>query len=259
MRLARERGGQHVLAFHVRGRATVTRTMAGVRTTKFAAPGSIAFTPADAAFESWIESPSESVHIYIDAAALPIAESAGGWPDWAMSFIGARDPWLVGYFQMLVSECERLAHPEPLAESEFLTETEHLLLRHLRQCDFRAADGPHASQAEHGVHPLRPALLRRIEEYVEAHLDQDIPLKPLATIAHMSVDHFVRTFRAATGKTPHQYVLERRLERAALLLRRDNVGLADVATACGFRSPSHFSMRFSAQFGTSPARYRRST
>jgi AraC family transcriptional regulator len=259
MSYARSGCSQHVLAFQARGSATITRTLtSGKRTTNVASPGSVTFMPAEACVESKIESPVEAVHIYIEAAALgEVSESPrkGTGADGAL--FSVRDPWLVGYFQMLVSECEVLSHPEPLADSPFLAETGRLLLRHLRDCHFKsAASGPSELHAAHLVHPLRPVLVRRIEEYVEANLERDIPLRPLAEIAHMSVDHFVRTFSVATGKTPHQYVLERRLDRAAVLLRRDASPLAEIARACGFRNASHFSVRFNAHFGMPPSRYR---
>ena len=140
----------------------------------------------------------------------------------------------------------------------FLAETGSLLRRHLRDCQFNTTTRDAADHhASHVVHPLRPVLVRRIEEYIEANLGNEIHLKPLADLAHMSVDHFVRTFCAAAGKTPHQYVLERRLERAAALLRGDLTMLADIAHACGFRNASHFSVRFNAHFGMPPSRYRR--
>jgi AraC family transcriptional regulator len=259
MRFTRDGSAQHVLAFHSRGAATVTRTLRGIRTTSVPPAGSVSLTPADAIVESWIESPVEAVHIYIDKAALP--ELPGPSHDSAgitKGFVNAKDPWLIGYFQMLVSECESLSHPEPFADSPFLAETERLLMRHLRECHFHAAgDAPNEHAGNHLVHPLRPVLVRRIEEYVETHLESDIPLKPLADIAHMSIDHFVRTFCAATGKTPHQYVLERRLDRAAALLRRDSMPLTEVALASGFRNASHFSVRFNAHFGMPPSHYRR--
>ena len=260
MRFSRDGSAQHVLAFHSCGAATVTRTLRGIRTTSVPLAGSVSFTPADAIVESWIESPVEAVHIYIDKAALPELPGPGhNSAGITKGFVNPKDPWLIGYFQMLISECESLSHPEPLADSRFLAETERLLMRHLRECHVHAAgDAPNEHAGNHLVHPLRPILLKRIEEYVEANLERDIPLKPLADIAHMSVDHLVRTFCAATGKTPHQYVLERRLERAGALLRGDATPLAEVAHACGFRNASHFSVRFNAHFGMPPSRYRRS-
>lgn len=259
MRYSRDGSAQHVLAFQARGSATVTRTLRGARTTRVATAGTVTFTPAEATVESWIESPVESVHIYIDASAFPDVADAQRRAAGASTVLpGERDPWLIGYFQMLVSECELLSHPEPLADLLFLAETGPLLLRHLRDCDFDAGAHDHTDHGGgHFVHPLRRVLVRRIEEYVEGNLDRDIPLKPMADIAHMSIDHFVRTFCAATGKTPHQYVLERRLERAAALLRRDSTPLADIARACGFRNASHFSVRFNAHFGMPPSQYRR--
>ena len=69
------------------------------------------------------------------------------------------------------------------------------------------------------VTPLRPGLVRRVEEYVEENLERDIGLSELAHLCYMSVDHFLRSYRAARGITPYRYVLEQRLRRASTMLR----------------------------------------
>jgi AraC family transcriptional regulator len=98
----------------------------------------------------------------------------------------------------------------------------------------------------------------RIEEHVRAHLADAIHLASLAEIANMSVDHFLRSFRAATGTTPYQYILGLRLAKASTMLRETVVPIATIATQCGFHGASHFSVAFSDRFGTRPSQYRRS-
>jgi AraC family transcriptional regulator len=100
---------------------------------------------------------------------------------------------------------------------------------------------------------------RRIEEYIDAHLDANVSLQTLAGLAHMSVDHFVRAFRAATGKTPHRFVLDQRLARASAMLTTNGASIAGIARACGFRSAAHFSVKFHARFGVTPSQYRRAS
>ena len=100
--------------------------------------------------------------------------------------------------------------------------------------------------------------MRRVEEYVTVNLARDIPLKALAGVACMSVDHFLRSFRAAAGTTPHRFVLDKRLQKAKQMLKSSDAPIAAVATECGFRNPSHFSVQFHAHFGVSPSAYRRS-
>lgn len=99
--------------------------------------------------------------------------------------------------------------------------------------------------------------LRRVVEFVEANLANDIRLGDLAGIAGLSTFHFARVFKQATGVTPYHFVRDRRIERARMLLLDDNFDLSHVALACGFASQSHFTAAFSKAVGTAPGRYRR--
>jgi AraC family transcriptional regulator len=88
--------------------------------------------------------------------------------------------------------------------------------------------------------------------------DPDIPhdLSSLAQIARLSRYHFLRTFEALTGTTPHQYLLRLRLRRAAIRLRTERTRILDIALACGFGDVSNFNRTFRAEFGLTPRAYR---
>lgn len=105
---------------------------------------------------------------------------------------------------------------------------------------------------------LTPAQVRRVTEYVAAHLADNVGLTELAQVAGLSPHHFGGAFKAATGVSPHQYVIERRIERAQELLRDRELSLAHVAAAVGFSSQSHLTTNFQRVTGTTPARFRRS-
>ena len=72
----------------------------------------------------------------------------------------------------------------------------------------------------------------------------------------MSEAHFARSFKAAFGETPHQYLLSRRMERAKALLRADELSVTDVCLAVGFTSLGSFSTQFRRFVGDSPTAYR---
>ena len=99
--------------------------------------------------------------------------------------------------------------------------------------------------------------LRQVLDYVEDRLHHDIGLSKLAAVTGVSADHFGRSFRAATGRTPHQHLTWRRVERAKHLLSQKSPGLAEIAVAVGFCDQSHFHRRFKAVTGLSPAQFRR--
>lgn len=97
----------------------------------------------------------------------------------------------------------------------------------------------------------------QISEYIQAHLDQDIKLADLATVVGMSQFHFSRMFKQSTGVSPHQYVLQQRVERAKQLLKRTKWSIAEIALHCGFNSQSHLGKAFRAAIGMTPNEYRK--
>jgi AraC family transcriptional regulator len=103
---------------------------------------------------------------------------------------------------------------------------------------------------------LSPERLRRVRDYVEAHLDDDLSLTVLAGIAALSPFHFSRSFKQATGVGPQRYVIQRRLERAKRLLRRTRQPLAWIAQEAGFADQSHLTQIFRRELGVTPGRYR---
>jgi transcriptional regulator GlxA family with amidase domain len=82
----------------------------------------------------------------------------------------------------------------------------------------------------------------------------DVP--SLARIAHVSEAHFIRTFRATFGETPHRYLQRRRVERAAFLLRETSSPVTDICFDVGFNSLGTFSRTFRDILGESPSSYR---
>ena len=82
-------------------------------------------------------------------------------------------------------------------------------------------------------------------------------LEQMAAIVHLSPDHIVRQFKAATGLPPHQYVIARRVERAQHLMRADGeLGLVEVARRVGFSNHSDFSFHFKRIAGITPGQFR---
>jgi len=103
--------------------------------------------------------------------------------------------------------------------------------------------------------PSRP--LRRVIDYIEEHLGEDLSLLTLAAEAGMSPAHFAREFKRAKGTSVHRYLLGRRVEWAAALLAGTEQSVAEVALATGFSSQAHLTTAFQRLNGTTPAAYRR--
>jgi AraC family transcriptional regulator len=99
--------------------------------------------------------------------------------------------------------------------------------------------------------------LKRVHEYVDAHLESTISLSDMAAVAGLSRMHFAAQFRTATGFRPHDYLLNQRIERAKALLSKTNTPLAEVALIVGFHAQAHFSTVFKRYTGETPACWRR--
>jgi len=96
---------------------------------------------------------------------------------------------------------------------------------------------------------------RRVLEYIEANLSRPLGLRKLSEIADLSLHHFAHMFKRTLGVTPYQYVLERRLEHAKIMLRSANVSLVDISLSTGFDSQSHFSSTFRRMVGVTPTEF----
>lgn len=103
---------------------------------------------------------------------------------------------------------------------------------------------------------LGSSRLRRIEELVNAKMEDGLSLEEMAQSVGLSTAHFARMFRKSTGQTPHQFVLRQRLERAKAMLRAPDARILDVAVACGFKTQQHFAQVFRGVCRVSPTEYR---
>jgi AraC family transcriptional regulator len=119
----------------------------------------------------------------------------------------------------------------------------------------------------HALAPRRPGRgrdgalprgrLRAVVAYIEEHLDANPTLEQMAAVARLSVYHFARQFKAATGLPPHEFVIARRVERAKQFLQ-GGLSLAEVAASAGFSDQSQLSRHFKRLVGVTPGQFRMS-
>ena len=105
-----------------------------------------------------------------------------------------------------------------------------------------------------GVPPARHLL--RARDLADRRYAEPLDVPDLARAARLSPAHFSREFARAFGETPHRYLLTRRLERAAALLRTTDRTVADICMTVGLRSVGSFTTSFGRMFGLSPTAYR---
>ncbi|MFP3562796.1 helix-turn-helix transcriptional regulator [Paraburkholderia sp. SIMBA_030] len=97
----------------------------------------------------------------------------------------------------------------------------------------------------------------RAKDMLLAKAQGNVSLGEIADACNLSRSYFIRAFRETTRRTPHQWLLEQRIDRARELLRHSDSSLSDIAIACGFSDQSHFTRTFSQLVGTPPGTWRR--
>lgn len=97
--------------------------------------------------------------------------------------------------------------------------------------------------------------LQQITEYINEHLHEDIKLIKLSAIAQISPYHFLRLFKQSMGITPHQYILQRRIDKAKYLLQKSELSIADIAFRVGFCDQSHLTQYFKRIVGVTPRQF----
>ncbi|QUJ69715.1 helix-turn-helix domain-containing protein (plasmid) [Photobacterium sp. GJ3] len=139
---------------------------------------------------------------------------------------------------------EMQAHPDDLLLSKACTDTLMCVLqRHFK---------PLASER------YLPRLnMDVIDHYIQQHLSRKIAVAQLAGLVFLGESQFHVVFKEQTGVTPHQYVLQKRLEFARQLMEEPKLSLAQIAQSSGFANQSNFTQAFTRHFGVSPAKFRR--
>src|SRR5687768_15329233 len=99
--------------------------------------------------------------------------------------------------------------------------------------------------------------VRRVTAYMGERLDQEICLQELARLLNLSRFHFCTAFRLATGQTPREWLIARRIERACKLLAQPSMSITKVGLAVGYATPSAFAATFHKRMGMTPSAFRR--
>lgn len=95
--------------------------------------------------------------------------------------------------------------------------------------------------------------LKRVDDIIEERMDGPLTVGEVAASLELSAGFFSRAFKAAVGKSPHDYIVDRRVSRARDLLRHSPLGLAEIAAASGFASHGHMTTQFRRRLGVTPS------
>jgi AraC family transcriptional regulator len=194
--------------------------------------------------------PMESLHLYLSADLLEATSAEFGgdqtWPRRLPDTLSLDDPLVTAAAQ---AAGRALRHGAPALYADSVAQ---MLVTHVLY-GAAALDPP--ARSEPGR--LGDTVIRRLTAYMREHLHEDVRLDDLAAQANVSKYHLLRSFAKSTGFTPHRYLVNLRMERAAELLRTTPYPVTQIAAACGYTSPGRFAAAFRRRYGVSPKRFRR--
>ena len=159
-----------------------------------------------------------------------------------------RDDSMQGIVKLLAAE----AHSQGASGKLYADHLAHALALRFRQLSGGVRDH---KPSQSGKMPTR--ILQRVLDRMRADLATNLDLHTIAAESGYSRTHFLRTFRASTGYSPHQWLTHLRIEEAKTLLQKASNSLIDIALDCGFSSHGHFSNTFREIVGVTPREYRR--
>jgi AraC family transcriptional regulator len=243
---------QHLLILHTKPAPVMNFRYQDVKRETPPSVGSITVIPAGSITECCWRGTKDGFHIHLDPKVVARLAAILFELDLSRTTVPSRDaliaPELRSTMLAVDAELRTGGVGGPLIIESLANTLAVQLIRHLFGLGRTTA-------ATHSAFP-RPKLATAID-YIMANLDARPTVEQMAALVHLSPYHFMRQFKAATGLSPHQFLISRRVELAQHLLRKKRFnGLAEVAILSGFSDQSQFSFHFKRIVGLTPGQFR---
>lgn len=240
----------HVVACGVVGSsnqiAPGMRSLGGKRSKERRGSGDVAIIPAGVTHSCSWDTPAQFIVLAVEPTLLNRVGQDWVNPDrieLLPRFMSESDPFLHHILATLKGEARSGGMGSHLLVDSLKTALAVHLLRNY--CSTR----PRPSSGSNG---LSQATLTQVKDYIHAHLHHDLTLDELAAIAQLSSYHFLRLFKHSMGITPHQYIVQCRLNQAKYLLQYSELSIAEIAARTGFCDQSHLTRYFKRRMGVTP-------
>lgn len=234
---------EHAALFHeinisISGKLTTEKISAtGRRKLTCGGDGGLCITPAGQTIGAFWEKPLDHLGIFLTPELVSkIALENRFSPVFDFNDNSAdKDPLVQHIGLALLAESNAAASEGKLyAESLIQTLTLHLLRNYSNA----------KSVTENTNGGLSGYKLRRVKEFIDENLEEDLSLASLAAVADLSQFHFARAFRRTTGFTPQQFLMQQRIELAKELLAKNDLPIVEISLRTGFKNQSHFTTLF---------------
>jgi AraC family transcriptional regulator len=238
----------HLIAVHFRP-ARLVWFLGGRAQTNMMKRGSLDIVPQGTLLGGYSKDETEFLMLALDPGLVERVASEAGAANYVelIRKLGIRDSQIQHICMALKSELEADCPSGRLYGDALAVALAAHLLAHY---------AVHLSSA-HGHSAGLPACkLRRVIEYINDNLSEDLTLAELAQVAAMNPHYFSRAFKQATGTPPHRYVTNCRVEKAKTLLADDELPLVEIGLSVGFQNQSHFTTLFHKFTGVTPKAYR---
>ncbi|TPL46530.1 helix-turn-helix domain-containing protein [Mesorhizobium sp. B2-4-6] len=241
----------HVFLLNLHGTARNGENFVNGRRISFSPrhPGSVVFMPAGNDWTGWDEGDETASFLLVSIEqefAQEMFGEAARYRQTALSpSIGFRDGLVEMALQRIAIE---LKQPDPISAAMVESQAKQLLVQMVR------LNGAYQEPLKGGLSSFD---LKHTMEMMGSLSGENLTLAALARELGVSRFHFCRAFKQSTGKTPHAFIAQRRLEKSSGMLRSTNLSATEIALECGFGSSSHFTNAFRQAFGVSPMEFRR--
>jgi AraC family transcriptional regulator len=234
----------------------ITRKAGGESQESRSEPGKLWLCPAGVkSDETQSHGPIEFLHLYLPPSRFDsLSEICGGAhvPATAVGYLnGIRDEVILQAGMQILTEMRR-----ETAAGRVLVDALGLFLTVRLAHVYAITQGrsPELAETRHGLGDER---LARVLDYMREHIEEEISIEELASVACLSAFHFARMFRASMGVPPHRYLSSLRLDRAKVLLARSDTPIAEIALATCFSTQANFTRAFRAATEMTPGEFRR--
>ncbi|MEX3935288.1 helix-turn-helix transcriptional regulator [Paraburkholderia phymatum] len=225
------------------------RVLDGVRQSEIQRRGSTAYIPSGCSHRVQYATPLGRLHLmtfepsFVDTVASEMGLSR---VDLTPRFAVEEDRFVLEAAELIDAELANgNPHGKLFAETFARTLAAHIVTR------YRGSGKTNSK-----LPSINSVKLGRLDQFIDANITLPISLADLASQMGLSEYYFCRCFKQATGMSPYQYLLKRRLEHACACLRRDDMSIQDAAFASGFGDPVQFSKQFRRAHGFTPTAYR---